>query len=302
MEIKPGVGVTFYGKLPAILNPDVVAECDVVCLHTALDSSDPKTVEQVRKLNPSAQIWIGFPANYLSRMDLFQNRKKVLSEVDRIAAVALDCGADVLEPNGEGSSDGKVVGDWVGPMGDAAEAARLEELGKAVMERFKDRLQGKMVLGWTSHDGTGFRIPRNVLKNVDLHSPQHYPAYAKHVVNQRELDRRFQWSKGQWDHLAARGIVSFDVCPYGAKWSPYLQGWGHSVGALVWGLCEAPTARMWACPGSWSPEALEALKLARKLRAKHGHGPNAIEKFQKAAGLDDDGIVGRLTLEALRKL
>jgi hypothetical protein len=96
MEIKPGIGVTFYGRLPAILNTDVVEACDIVCLHTALDSTDPKTVEQVRKINPDAQIWIGFPANYLSRMDLFQSRKKVIAEVDRIAAVALDCGADVL--------------------------------------------------------------------------------------------------------------------------------------------------------------------------------------------------------------
>lgn len=302
MEIKPGVGVTFFGKLPAILNPDIVAECDIVCLHTALDASDPKTVEQVRKINPGAQVWIGFPANYLSRMDLFQNRKKVLAECDRIAEVALDCGIELLEPNGEGSSDGKIVGDWVGPVGDAAEAARLEELGKAVMDRLKEKLQGKVALGWTSHDGTGFRIPRNLLQRVDLHAPQHYPAYAQHTVTQRELDRRFQWSRGQWDHLAARGIVDPSVCPYGAKHSPYLQGWGHSVGALVWGLCEAPTARMWACPGSWSPEALTALKLARKLRAKHGYGPNAVERFQAAVGLEADGIVGKLTLEALNKL
>ena len=299
MEIKPGVGITLYGDLPKIIKAEVVEACDIVCLHTALDKTDPKNVATVRKMNQDAQVWIGFPANYLSRTDLFRGRKTVLAECDRIAEIALDCGIEVLEPNGEGSSDGKVVGDWVGPMGDALEAARLEELGKAVMDRLKEKLQGKVALGWTSHDGTGFRIPRALLQRVDLHSPQHYPAMKGHTATQRTLERRFQWSKGQWDHLAARGLVDYSVCPYGEKWSPYLQAWGHSVGALVWGLCEAPTARMWAYPNSYSAEALTALKLARKLRARHGYGPEAIEKFQAANGLEVDGLVGPMTLAAL---
>ncbi len=299
MIVKPGIGTTFYGRLPVILNQDIVESCDIVCLHTAADKTDVDTAEAVRKMNPEARVWMGIPANYLSRMDLFQSRKKVLEECDRVASIALDAGVEVLELNGEGSSDGKVVGDWIGPMGDAAEAARLEELGKAVMEQLKSKTQGKLAIGWTSHDGTGFRIPRKLLLGVDLHSPQHYPAYENHVVNQRELDRRIRWSKGQWDHLAARGIVDGAVCPYGARWSPYFQGWGHSVGALVWGLCEAPTARLWACPGSWSDNALPALRAARKLRAKYGHGPDAVERFQKDVGLSADGAVGPLTLGAL---
>lgn len=299
MTIKPGIGATFYGKLPVILNQDVVESCDIVCLHTAADKTDVQTAEAVRQMNPEARVWLGIPANYLSRMDLFQSRKRVLEECDRVASIALDAGVEVLELNGEGSSDGKVVGDWIGPMGDAAEAARLEELGKAVTERLKSKLQGKVAIGWTSHDGTGFRIPRKLLQGVDLHSPQHYPAYENHVVTQRELDRRIQWSKGQWDHLAARGIVDGSVCPYGSRWSPYLQGWGHSIGALVWGLCEAPTARLWACPGSWSPNALPALRAARKIREKYGYGPNAIELFQKDVRLSADGIVGPMTLAAL---
>lgn len=299
MTIKPGIGATFYGKLPVILNQDVVESCDIVCLHTAADKTDVQTAETVRQMNPEARVWLGIPANYLSRMDLFQSRKRVLEECDRVASIALDAGVEVLELNGEGSSDGKVVGDWISPMGDAAEAARLEELGRAVTERLKSKLQGKVAIGWTSHDGTGFRIPRKLLQGVDLHSPQHYPAYENHVVTQRELDRRIQWSRGQWDHLAARGIVDGSVCPYGTRWSPYLQGWGHSVGALVWGLCEAPTARLWACPGSWSPNALPALRAARKIREKYGYGPNAIELFQKDVRLSADGIVGPMTLAAL---
>lgn len=299
MIIKPGIGATFFGKLPAILNRDIVEVCDIVCLHTAVDRTDISTANAVRSMNPKASVWLGVPANYLSRMDLFRSRNHVLTECDRIASIALDAGVEVLELNGEGSRDGKIVGDWIGPMGDAAEAARLEELGKAVTARLKDKLQGRVALSWTSHDGTGFRVPRKLLQGVDLHAPQHYPAYENHVVSQRELERRFQWSKGQWDHLAARGIVDPAVCPYGARWSAYLQGWGHTVGALVWGLCEAPTARLWACPGSWSDSALPALKAARKIRATYGYGPDAIERFQKAIGLEPDGIVGRLTLAAV---
>jgi hypothetical protein len=66
-------------------------------------------------------------------------------------------------------------------------------------------------------------------------------------------------------------------------------------------LCEAPTARLWACPGSWSPEAVEALRLARALRSTGGCGPDAVERWQAAQGLDADGIVGRQTLAALAR-
>ncbi|NCW44160.1 MAG: hypothetical protein EBV77_01445 [Gemmatimonadaceae bacterium] len=77
-----------------------------------------------------------------------------------------------------------------------------------------------------------------------------------------------------------------------------MQGWGHTVGALVWGLCEAPVARLWACPGSWSPEAVKALRGARAVRAVAGHGPDAIERFQALHGLAADGVVGPRTLAA----
>ena len=50
MTIKPGIGATFYGKLPVILNQDVVESCDIVCLHTAADKTDVQTAETVRHM------------------------------------------------------------------------------------------------------------------------------------------------------------------------------------------------------------------------------------------------------------
>lgn len=304
--IPAGIGATFYGQLPRDLDTsrgrEVIRACDHVTLHTLADASDVQSAALVRQIG-CARVWLAIPANHLSRMDLARGRVAVLAECARIASVAAAMGAEVLELNGEGASDGKTGGDWTSAADDPRESDRLESLGREVMIALRaelDRLGcARIALSWTSHDGTGFRVPRSLLSRVDLHAPQHYPAQAGSVATQRTLDRRIQWSRGQWEALAMRGRIPSDVAPYGARWSPYMQGHGHTLGALVWGLCEAAVARLWACPGSWSAEALPALTAARQIRAEAGHGPDAIERWQSARGLTADGVVGPATMRAL---
>ena len=303
----PGIGPTIYGNLPRDVekNRPVIETSEIVTLHTLADPTDVQTAALVRRINPRARVWLAVPANYLSRMDLQKGRKAVVAEGKRIGKVAVDMGAELSEPNGEGASTGTVVGDWTAPKGTGgdAEDARLESLGEDLAGAILDGGGGKIVLGWTSHDSVKtFRVPRRFLRRVALHSPQHYPAEKDKVVSQRTLEGRVRWSQGQWEALAAGGEVEAAVAPYGRRAGFYLQGWGHALGALIWGLCEVPHARLWACPGSWSPEALEALRLAVKLRAAHGFGPDAVERFQRAAGLKPDGIVGDATIAALRRL
>lgn len=309
--VRPGIGATFYGDLPRDLprNRAVIAACDLVCLHTRVDASDALSADLVRAVNPAARVWLATPGNYLSKLDREKGRAAVVEECERMATVALTTRLELLEVNGEGASDGAASrDDWTSPRNDPREKERLESLAVLVFETLRatlDRLNGQHVaLGWTSHDDTrSFAIPRKMLQRGDiLHGPQHYPADRGMVVTQRILERRIQWSRGRWEALADTGAVPASVAPYGDRWAPYLQGHGHSVGALVWGLCEAPVARLWACPGSWSPEGLEALILARRLRARYGHGPDAVERAQAALGLDVDGIVGDETEGALRAL
>jgi hypothetical protein len=304
IALAPGIGATFYGNLPRDLDTptgrEVIRACDVVTLHTAADSTDVTSAALVRRLGCS-RVWLAIPANYLSRLDLSRGRVAALDEIRRVARVARDCGAELLELNGEGASEGTVVGDWTSAPSDVAEARRLDSLAVELCNAIRATAPS-LAIGWTSHDGVrSFRTPRAHLALVDLHSPQHYPAQAGRTVSQRELAARVAWSRGQWEALAAEGRAPAAVAPYGAAWSPYLQGHGHSVGALVWGLCEAPTARLWACPGSWSPEAVEALRLARTLRSTGGCGPDAVERWQAAHGLDADGSVGPQTLAALMR-
>lgn len=300
MRPLPGIGATFYGSLPRDLDCEVIRACDIVTLHTAADSTDVTSAALVRRLG-CERVWLATPANYLSRLDLSRGRSAALDEIRRVALVARDMGAELLELNGEGASDGAVVGDWTSAPRDEQERRRLDELAVELCYAICATVRG-LAIGWTSHDGVrSFRIPREHLALVDLHAPQHYPAQAGRMVQQRELAARISWSRGQWEALAAEGRAPAAVAPYGAAWSPYLQGHGHAVGALVWGLCEAPTARLWACPGSWSPEAVEALRLARVLRSTGGHGPDAVERWQAAHGLDADGAVGPRTLAALTR-
>lgn len=301
ITLPPGVGATFYGQLPRDLerNRPVVEASDLVCLHTAADATDVSSAALVRRINPQARVWLGLPANYLVGLAQRSGVTAAVHEAERVARVALDAGMELLELNGEGQHNGAKPGDWI--PADPAEATRLARLAVAILEALRDALGDDCALGWTSHDMPGFRLPwREILSRVDVHAPQHYPAMAGVTASQRTLERRVAKSQGRWDALADRGEVPADAAPYGAKWSPYFQGHGHAVGALVWGLCEAPTARLWACPGSWSPEAVEALRLARGVRAVAGYGPGAIEKWQALHGLEADGAVGRQTLAAMR--
>jgi hypothetical protein len=302
IALAPGIGATFFGSLPRDLDSptgrEVIRACDHVTLHTAADSTDVTCAALVRRLG-CPRVWLAIPANYLSRLDLARGRVAALDEIRRVARVARDCGAELLELNGEGASDGAVVGDWTSAPSDVAEARRLDSLAVDLVGTIRATVPA-LAIGWTSHDGVrSFRIPRAHLALVDLHAPQHYPAQAGRMVQQRELAARVAWSRGQWEALAAEGRAPAELAPYGAAWSPYFQGHGHAVASLVWGLCEAPTARLWACPGSWSSEAVEALRLARALRSTGGCGPDAVERWQAAQGLDADGVVGPRTLAAL---
>lgn len=304
MRLAPGIGATFYGSLPRDLDSplgrEVIRACDLVTLHTAADSTDVTSAALVRRLG-CERLWLAIPANYLSKLDLSRGRVAALDEIRRVALVARDMGAELLELNGEGASDGAVVGDWTSAPRDEQERRRLDELAVELCNAIRATVPA-LAIGWTSHDGVrSFAIPRAHLGLVDLHSPQHYPAQAGRMVSQRELAARIAWSRGQWEALVAEGRAPAAVAPYGSAWSPYLQGHGHAVGALVWGLCEAPTARLWACPGSWSPEAVEALRLARALRSSGGYGPDAVERWQRAHSLDADGSVGPRTLAALTR-
>jgi hypothetical protein len=300
MRLAPGIGATLYGNLPRYLSADVISVCDHVTLHTRADASDVQSAAKVRAMGCS-RVWLAIPANYLVRM----SDSAAVAEVKRCAAIARDMGAEVFELNGEGSSDGRTPGDWIAPANDPNEAERLENLAVALFTAAREVLKDDCALGWTSHDGTGFRVPRRFLSLVDLHSPQHYPAMPGRTASQTDLARRIAWSQGQWDGLAARGRVPDEVTPYAFRWSPYYQGHGHAVGALVWGLCEAATARLWAYPSSWSPEGLKALRAARVIRAGVGAcpgsddgawWPDVIERWQASQGLTADGIVGPRTL------
>ena len=297
--LAPGIGATFYGSLPTILDAHrgVIEASDLVCLHTSADASDVASAARVRALGCD-RVWLGIPANYLVSRAARGGIPAAVAEAERCARVARDMGAEVFEINGEGQSDGQKPGDWI--PADPQEAARLASLAAAVIEAVKDVLGEGARVSWTSHDMPGFRLPwPAILSRVGLHSPQHYPAQAGVLATQRDLASRIDRSRGRWEALAEQHTIPAEVVPGGSRWSPYLQGWGHTLGAMVWGLSQAPVARLWACPGSWSPDAVRALRGARLLRSLAGSGPGAVARFQAAHGLAADGVVGPRTLAAL---
>lgn len=308
IPVTPGIGFTIYGSLPRDIERAraVIATSDIVTLHTAADVADVANAAAVRKINPNAKVWLAIPANYLSGLDLVRGRPAALAEVKRCATIARDAGVELFEINGEGASDGTRLGDWTSKAGDAVESARLESLGLALLGAIRSVFLG--AVGWTSHDGTSFAIPRQLLGLVDLHSQQHYPALTQKrdeppppLIGQRGMEKRVSWSQGQWEGLVVRGKAPADVAPHGARWSMYTQAHGIELGALVWALCEAATARVWAFPSSWASRAFTALVCAQRIRTSTGFGPGAIERWQAAHGLSPDGTVGPLTIASLER-
>ena len=311
--LAPGIGATIYGDVPRDIERAAQAGlldvCDHLTLHTLADPTDVTSAARVRALG-CQRIWLALPANYLSRLDLSKGRAAVVAEVQRIARIAVQMGVELVELNGEGASisrdgTGDKPGDWTSAPADTREGQRLSDLARDILIALREALDAlgarHILTAWTSHDMPGFRVPWGpILSRVDLHAPQHYPAQAGRTVAQRELEARVSRSAGRWEALVDRGEIPARAAPHGAAWSPYLQGHGHAVGALVWGLCEAATGRLWAFPGSWDPAGVEALRIARAVRAEAGHGVESVERWQRAHGLVDDGIIGRMTLAAMK--
>lgn len=300
LTLAPGVGVTIYGDLPRDIAEPVCRASDFITLHTAADRTDVASATKVRSYG-CARVWLALPANYFVRLGQARGTAAAVAEARRCGRVAADMGAEALEFNGEGSSDASRPGDWI--PGTAAEAHQLAELAADIIDAAKDELRlrsSPAVVLWTSHDMPSFRLPwRAILSRVGGHSPQHYPAQKGGLVKQRELMARVARSAGRWDAIDERDGLPRELLPGGELWVPYLQGWGHTVGASVWGLAEHRLARLWAYPGSWDANGLHALRAARAVRAEVEPTVEAIEHWQRLRGLAPDGVVGPRTLAAL---
>lgn len=300
-DLKPGIGATIYGHLPRDIAEPVCRASDFITLHTAADASDVASAAKVRSYG-CERVWLALPANYFVRLAQGRGVPAAIAESRRCARIAADMGVEVFEFNGEGESSGQKPGDWI--PANPVEAVELAEIAAAIIGAAEEelRLRGSAaVVVWTSHDMPSFKLPWEViLRLVGGHSPQHYPAQKGRFVKQRELMARVARSLGRWEGVAERENLPAELLPGGELWVPYLQGWGHTVGASVWGLTEHRLARLWAYPGSWDANGLLALRLARPLREVVEPGPEAVEQWQAAHGLTPDGLIGPRTEESLR--
>lgn len=292
-SLAPGLALTCYAGGPATnilsavkLSAEAVRLADIVTLHTTPDRSDLAAVAEVRRLNPKARVWFGAPFNPVVRLQ----KPRALETVAAWAKLAVEAGAEMLELNGEGNTTSP--GDWVG--NDPAERVRLATLMTELLQVMRAAAPS-LPLGFTSHDmPRSFLVPwSEVLREpLALHRPQHYPAEAGRRVGLQELQDRIARSRKQWDALVAAGKMDAPFTPYGAGWSPYLQGHGHDLVATVWAMDQAPIASLWASPGSWDDVGTASLRVMRQLRDEVGHAPGAIARWQTAHGLDPVGTIG----------
>lgn len=291
--LAPGLALTCYAGGPASnilqavkLSATAIALADIVTLHTTPDRSDLAAVAEVRRINPRARVWFGAPFNPVVRLQ----KPRALEAVAAWAKLCVEAGAELLELNGEGNET--APGDWVGNTD--AERAQLAALMTELLQSMRAAAPS-LPLGFTSHDmPRSFRAPwSEVLREpLALHRPQHYPAEAGRRVGLQELQDRIARSRKQWDALVAAGKCGAPFTPYGAAWSPYLQGHGHDLVATTWAMDQAPIASLWASPGSWDEGGTDALRAMRVIRDDAGSAPGAIARWQVRHGLDPVGTIG----------
>ena len=295
--LAPGLAVTWY-ELARDVPYEVLDAADIVVMHTTPDRTDVDKARTLRALGK--RVWMAAPGNPLA--DRLKSSRFVLDTLRAWADVIRAADVEVFEINAEGPSGPRSTVHWK-PV-DASDRVRLRERAKLILAELSAALPG-VALSFTSHDyGEGHALTWDAWLGpqspVTLHRPQHYPAdKALGEIRWRTLAGRIDTSRAQWGRLARRGIVRPELVPGGAGWSPYLQGWGHTVGATCWGLDQAPLAGLWACPSSWDANGTTALRAMRAIRDEVGHAPGAVARWQRAHDLEADGIVGAATLRAM---
>lgn len=316
--IAPGLSLTLYpGDDPRALAASLPlleeARPEVVQLHTAPGPNSGRLVEQLRARLPGVRVWLGIPANPLVR-------ETGRATARRFARTARELGAEAMILNCERPSKAGWSGWSTGSLG--LTAATLADRMTAMLEGAAEGADGRLVLGFTSHDlPEGHPIPwRQALgpgSPVRLHLPQQYPAPTRKrgqppptPTSRRAAIARATKSDAQWAEQVARGVVRPDLAPGGEGFVVYTQLHDIELAGICALLDRTPLAAAWALDTQTGDARRErhprcddvgarAVRVVAAVRREAGPAPGAVARWQAARGLVADGIVGAKTLAAL---
>lgn len=149
----------------------------------------------------------------------------------------------------------------------------------------------------TSYDCPGYHsgFPWRAWDECDAWFPQVYAAPAEGAPGARSRAglQRLALHKRQWAGAVERQLLK--------PRPPMVYAQAHHVTAQQT-LCVANSASecaLWAFPRRADSEGLLAGRALAELERRGYSGPGRVEAFQRAAGLDVDGLAGRETMRAL---
>lgn len=300
--IPAGVGLTLWRSKRFDLALEYSKELltterpPLVNLHLWPTEDTERYVDGVRVMLPDTEIWLSPGCNGLADNSLADIKAQGKAWGKR----AEKQGAKCLLLNLEGSSLPGYPG-WTSD--DPAKLAQLGERAHALVDSIADAAPS-LTIGLTSHDCPDWHhLPWDVLLGerspVKIHAPQLYPGIKRPGCTLAAARGRWSLATSQWAKWVARGLVRADLGPGGAGWVTYGQGWGHSVGASLWLLDQAPRSLMWASPSRLWLEGRVALRTTLRLRRELGEGAGVIARHQAHRHLAVDGLPGPVTLGSL---
>ena len=206
----------------------------------------------------------------------------------RRARLAMDRGAEAVELNGEAA--------W--------KAEGLDEHAREMIAAARDG--GAPVVGWSFFDGPrSHRMPASKAVfgegGVDYSAPQVYAANpgAAEVPGFAAARSRYDRAVAQHEWCAARGLMRAELTPGERACAVYAQLHGVSPSGTAWLLDRGPVGRAWAIPTRHDDSGLRGLRAVLRARRLCGTDAGAIERWQRAHGLKDDGVAGPLTLQSM---
>lgn len=271
---------------------------DAVMLHSNPGPEDAPTVAALRRALPGVRIWIQAPANPLVRLTIPKAEARVRGWVK----ASLELGAEVFSLNGEGPSAPGLKG-W--SKGHPHSAEVIAGYARAVLAAAADEASGRLALAWSSHDCPQWHhLPWKELLGagspVALALPQVYCDPGRGNARATILGARGRYATAHGQQT--RSAIRDDLRLGGEGCVLYAQSHHHRVSAACWLHDQAALSASWTVRHDGrlcDAEGLLALRAVAELRRQAGHAPGRIARFQEAAGLTVDGLVGPKTLAAL---
>ena len=309
VDTRPGLGLYVWGEQGLLASLDAARdELDairpaIVVLHASpsgLLSSLRTAVSRVRQRHPFARVWVGCGLDGTAG-EWRQGKRtdeQVIAPLRSVAALCEALAVECVVWNGESQ--------WKDSPSDERAAAEIEVLadacGRACVKAAPNVVHWLSSFDQPNLHGSLRAFLRGFTRWVSAYTGQAYVA-TKGGAPRGALDRRLD-AAARGQELAERaGYLPDDATGEDVAGDvdrvPTIQGHATHLADLARAAAELPTALVWSVPlvsegGRVDATGLRALRFASRVR----DSGLSVAEWQRAKGLEPDGVVGPKSLAA----